>query len=173
LSDKSKGCAPYLKPLPVKILGMNNYISSVENFIKDIQVRWSDLDPNIHLRHSVYYDWGAYSRVSFFDEHQLSLESLHRLKIGPILFREECVFRREVRLGDKVTISLVLTRSKKDFSRWTIQHSIQKNGDTLAAIITVDGAWLDVINRKLAVPPKEIHEVFSIMPRDAGFQWLD
>ena len=29
------------------------------SFIKEISFRWSDLDPNFHVRHSAYYDFGA------------------------------------------------------------------------------------------------------------------
>jgi acyl-CoA thioester hydrolase len=144
----------------------------MEAFLKDIQVRWSDLDPNVHLRHSVYYDWGAFCRISFLDEHQLTTELMQRLHIGPILFREECVFKKEIRLGDKVAIDLQVTKAKKDFSRWTIQHTVFKNGNAVSAIITVDGAWLDTTKRKLATPPAEVVEVFSHMPVHADFQWL-
>jgi acyl-CoA thioester hydrolase len=95
------------------------------------------------------------------------------LQIGPILFREECVFKREIRLGDKVAISLQVLKAKKDFSRWTIQHTVMKNKDAVAAIITVDGAWLDTAKRKLTTPPSEVLHVFSQMPLDTNFQWLD
>ena len=145
----------------------------MEKFKKEVQVRWSDLDPNVHLRHSVYYDWGAFCRIAFLDEHKLSAELMQRLQIGPILFREECIFKREIRLGDKVTISLQVLKAKKDFSRWTIQHTIMKNEETIAAILTVDGAWLDTAKRKLATPPVEVFNVFSEMPPDENFQWLD
>jgi len=145
----------------------------MENFKKEVQVRWSDLDPNVHLRHSVYYDWGAFCRIAFLDEHKLSTELMQRLQIGPILFREECIFKKEIRLGDKVTISLQILKAKKDFSRWTIQHTIIKNEEIIAAILTVDGAWLDTAKRKLATPPVEVFNVFSEMPLDENFQWLD
>ena len=145
----------------------------MEKFKKEVQVRWSDLDPNVHLRHSVYYDWGAFCRIAFLDEHKLSAELMQRLQIGPILFREECIFKREIRLGDMVTISLQVLKAKKDFSRWTIQHTIMKNEETIAAILTVDGAWLDTAKRKLATPPVEVFNVFSEMPPDENFQWLD
>ena len=68
----------------------------------DIQLRWSDLDPNFHLRHSVYYDWGVVCRVEFLDKYDLNAATMQRLHIGPILFREECVFRKEIRSGDKI-----------------------------------------------------------------------
>ncbi|MGZ8540753.1 MAG: acyl-CoA thioesterase [Chitinophagaceae bacterium] len=145
----------------------------MENFIKEVQVRWSDLDPNVHLRHSVYYDWGAFCRIAFLSGHQLTTELMQRLQIGPILFREECIFKKEIRLGDKVTIDLQILRAKRDFSRWTIQHTICKNDEAVAAILTVDGAWLDTAKRKLATPPSQVSDVFSQMPLGANFQWLD
>ncbi|MBL7738458.1 MAG: thioesterase family protein [Chitinophagaceae bacterium] len=145
----------------------------MELFTKEVQVRWSDLDPNVHLRHSVYYDWGAFCRIEFFQAYGLTTELMQQLHFGPILFREECVFRKEIRLGDKVTISIKLVKSKRDFSRWTIQHNIMKNGDVLSAVLTVDGAWLNTAERKLATPPVKVAEVFSQIPVDNDFQWLD
>lgn len=145
----------------------------MENFIKEVQVRWSDLDPNVHLRHSVYYDWGAFCRIAFLDGHQLTTELMQRLQIGPILFREECIFKKEIRLGDSVTINLQVLKAKRDFSRWSIQHTVMKNGDAVSAILTVEGAWLDTAKRKLATPPAEVITVFSEMPLAVNFQWLD
>ena len=84
-----------------------------------------------------------------------------------------CIFKKEIRLGDKVAISLQLLKAKKDFSRWTIQHTVVKNDDSAAAILTVDGAWLDIVKRKLATPPPEVFGVFSQMPLAKNFQWLD
>lgn len=144
----------------------------METFIKEIQIRWSDIDPNFHLRHSVYYDWGAFCRVAFLNQYQLTTEVMQRLQIGPILFREECVFKKEIRLADKVTINLQVLKAKKDYSRWTIAHTVVKNDDTVAALITVDGAWLDTTKRKLATPPVEVFGVFSQMPLHENFQWL-
>ena len=144
----------------------------MQDFIKEIQVRWSDLDPNVHLRHSVYYDWGAFCRIAFLEQHNLTTGVMQRLQIGPILFREECIFRREIRLGDNVTIDLQVLKAKRDYSRWTIQHTVKKNGDTISAIITVEGAWLDTAKRKLATPPIEVNEAFALMPTGENFQWI-
>jgi acyl-CoA thioester hydrolase len=144
----------------------------MEKFIQEIQLRWSDLDPNGHLRHSVYYDWGALCRVSFLEQHQFTIPLMQRLGIGPILLREECTFRREIKMGDKVTIDLQLSKAKKDFSRWSIKHTISKNDDTLSALLIVDGAWLDLNKRKLASPGQEVFDVFSKMPLSEDFQWI-
>ncbi|HVM89691.1 MAG TPA: thioesterase family protein [Puia sp.] len=143
----------------------------MNEYIKPIEIRWSDLDPNFHLRHSVYYDYGAYCRVCFLEEHGLSNWKMQELNFGPILFREEAVFRREVRLGDRLTIDLKVLKARTDYSRWTIIHEIFKNENILAAVITVDGAWLNTALRKLATPPPEVASVFDQMPKAENFEW--
>jgi acyl-CoA thioester hydrolase len=143
----------------------------MNEFHRILQIRWSDLDPNFHLRHSVYYDWGAYCRVEFLSEHGLDAHLMQQLGIGPILFREECTFRREIRSGDEAMITLALWRGRRDFSRWSFRHDIFKNGDTLAATLIVDGAWMDVNQRKLCTPPEHVHHIFESMPKAEGFEW--
>ena len=145
----------------------------MKDFIKDLQIRWSDLDPNFHLRHSVYYDWGTFCRFEFLNEHGFTPQVMIELQSAPILFREECVFRKEIRSDDRITINLMLLKSKKNFSRWTIQHEIIKNGNILAAIITVDGAWFNTSERKLTPPPQKMIDIFNQMQKHENFQWLD
>jgi acyl-CoA thioester hydrolase len=98
---------------------------------------------------------------------------MRQLNIGPIIFREECIFKKEIRFGDEITINMVLTKARKDFSRLSVQHHIMKNTEILCAILTLDIAWLDITERKLTLPPNEIGAVINSMPRDVNFQWLD
>lgn len=149
---------------------MPNFIL-MNSFIKAVEVRWADLDPNFHLRHSVYYDFGATIRIDFLQQHGITPEYLRANNLGPIIFREECQFKREVKPMDMITIDLNLLRSTPNASRWTIQHRIFKNGDTLSAILTVDGAWIDIEKRKLTAPPPEARTTFEQMPRLEGFEW--
>lgn len=144
----------------------------MSSYVKTVEVRWSDLDPNFHLRHSVYYDYGAYCRIAFLEAHGLSAAFMAQNHLGPILFREECVFRKEIRLGDVVTIDLHLLKAKEDQSRWSIQHHIYKNADVLAAVITVEGAWINTLLRKLSAPPEQVLHVFNNMPRAEQFDWI-
>jgi len=133
------------------------------DYIKRIEIRWSDLDPNFHLHHSAYYDFGAYSRISFMNEHGLTPQVLSHLHIGPIIFREECVFRKEIKFGDTITINLRVEKAKDDFSRWTMMHEIWKSRDILCAVITLDGAWMDTVKRKLTTPPDSFNEIFRVI----------
>lgn len=150
---------------------MHGLLKAMEKYIQSPEVRWSDLDPNFHLRHSVYYDYGAYCRICFLNEYGISTEFLLEHKIGPILFREECVFKREIKSGDKISIDLQLLKAREDISRWSIRHHIYKNGEELCAILTLDGAWIDTVRRKLSAPPEKIRAGFALMPRPEGFEW--
>lgn len=144
----------------------------MNGYSKPIEIRWSDVDPNFHLRHSVYYDLGAFLRMSFMTENGLTPLHMQQENIGPILFREECVFKREIHFSDKVEINIQMVKCTPDMGRWTIAHEIRKNGDTLSAIITVDGAWLDTRHRKLAIPPEYFRRIFDSVPRAENFEWI-
>lgn len=134
-------------------------------FLKSLELRWADLDPNFHLRHSVYYDFGATARIEFLAQNGITVAFMQQHHFGPVIFREECVFKKEIRLSDTITIDLTLKQSNPDFSRWTMQHTIYKNTDTVSAILTIDGAWMDTIKRKLTLPPAEVIAAFGNMPK--------
>jgi acyl-CoA thioester hydrolase len=144
----------------------------MNDFQCPLQLRWSDLDPNFHVRHSAYYDWGAYCRIEFLYRHGLGSDVMEQIHFGPILFREECIFRKEIRMGDNLLIDLKLSRCRKDTSRWSIRHEITKNDGILCALLTVDGAWMDTTKRKLGAPPEIVNEVFHNMPRTGDFEWI-
>jgi acyl-CoA thioester hydrolase len=143
------------------------------SYTKQVEIRWSDLDPNFHVKHSVYYDFGAYVRMSLLTDVGLTTETLMQHQLGPILFREECVFKREIQFKDTVSINVVLKQSTATYSRWTMQHEIIKNGDTVSAIITVDGAWMDIAKRKLTVPPSFVIPAMERIPRAEDFKIIE
>lgn len=145
----------------------------MENFEKKVEIRWSDLDPNFHVLHSKYYDFGAYCRMAFLTEHGLTPAVMMKHHFGPILFREECIFKRELSFGDEVIINFRLEKLSSDFGRWTMVHEIYKNRETLAALITAEGAWMDTHLRKLTIPPQEVIDLFEKAPKAATFSIFD
>ena len=138
-------------------------------FTRALQVRWSDLDPNGHMRHSVYYDYGAQARIDILRELGISIEYLSKHGVGPILFREECVFRKEIRSGDDLVIQSKLKALRNEGDRFSILHQIYKDKNILCAEITIDGAWLDTGKRKLTAATEEIKEAFRLWPRTDDF----
>lgn len=142
-------------------------------FKQNLQIRWADIDANRHLRHSVYYDFGASMRMDALSSEGLTMQKLVELKMGPILFREEAIFKREILFGDEITIDVEIVRSRKDFSRWSLRHNLVKADGTLAAIINIDGAWIDLVKRKLTVPDEFIVHIFEKFPRSQDFEFVD
>lgn len=137
-----------------------------------LSIRWSDIDANRHLRHSVYYDFAAAARMQLLSEHGLTTTKFEEFAIGPILFREEAVFRREIRLEDKITLTVEMFRSTEDFSRWSLRHTFLKEDGSLATTLTIDGSWIDMNLRKLAQPNDFIKKIFSEFPKSADFEWI-
>lgn len=142
------------------------------SFERPLQLRWSDMDPNMHIRHSVYYDFGAQIRTEFLYENGLTPQMMMKHRIGPVLFREEAVFRKELRFGDNLVMNLMIVRLKRDGSRFSIRHEITKEGE-LCATLNIDGAWIDQVGRKLTAPPDIVFKAFDDMPRAGDFEWVD
>jgi acyl-CoA thioester hydrolase len=142
-------------------------------FILPVSLRWADFDPNFHLRHSVYYDFGAAARTEYLSQHGITPAFMVEHHLGPVLFREEALFRREVRYGDELTISLVITKLRRDSSRFSFRHELIKADGTVCAIMNVDGAWIDTRLRKLTVPPPAVAGMAEAAPKSEDFTWLD
>lgn len=145
----------------------------MQKFSIPIQIRWSDIDQNRHLRHSVYYDYGAMARIEFLNSHGLTSQKFEEIHMGPILFREEAVFKREIKFGDSVSVDVELVKASADFSRWSMRHNFIKPDGTLSAIINIDGAWINITERKLAKPTDFIQQIFSDLPRAVDFTVIE
>jgi acyl-CoA thioester hydrolase len=140
-------------------------------FVHPIGLRWADLDPNGHVRHSVYYDWGAIARIAYLQGQGVGLDWMVRHGVGPVLFREEAKFLREVRLTDEVKVELLLAASSVEGRKWRMFHRFFR-GAELAATLEVDGAWLDLKARKVVAPPDEMGRAFAALGRTADFSVL-
>lgn len=140
-------------------------------FSQSIGLRWADLDPNGHVRHSVYYDWGAMARVSYLERQGVGLAWMAGNAIGPILFREEAKFLREVRFGDQLDIDVQLAAASADGRKWRMRHRIVRGAEVVATI-EIDGAWLDLRARKIVVPPDALVHAVADLSRTEDFSVL-
>lgn len=141
----------------------------MKGYSKKIEIRWADIDPNFHVLHSKYYDFGGHCRMSFLIENGITPAVMNEKNIGPVIFREECLFKREIKFGDEVQVFLKLSKCNDDASRWSMVHELWTNGDTLAAVITIDGAWMDTIQRKLVIPPNICKMSMNLIPKTENF----
>ena len=131
--------------------------------------KWSDFDPNRHMRHTAYNDYAAEVRVRFFQQHGLSINEFAKLNIGAILFKEETSFYKEIHIGENISVLMELEGVSKGIERWKFNHQIFNQNGLLAAEIKVYGAWIDLVKRKLTAPPKKFVTIFEDLPKTSNF----
>lgn len=142
----------------------------MNNIVFEGPVLWSQIDANVHMRHSAYADFGAQARLELLDKIGLNMERLEALSVGPILFREELMYLREVRINDVIRVSVELTKCRPDVSRWSFRHELFRKDGIKVAIINVDGAWIDMEKRKLTTLPESVIPSFlENIPRSTDF----
>lgn len=141
----------------------------MQEYSKRLEIRWGDLDPNFHVLHSKYYDFAAFCRMSFLTEYGITPALMIEKNIGPIIFREECLFKKEIKFGDEITVTLRLDKLSEDYRKWTMISEIFINKNTLAAIVTVDGAWMDTKLRNVSVPPESFKPGLDTLPKTGNF----
>jgi len=133
------------------------------------QVLWSQIDANQHMRHTAYADFAAQARLAMLDSLGLRPSVLYSYNIGPVLFREELIYLREVGLNEHIKVTCEISKSRVDGSRWSIRHDLYRGDGVKAAIIIADGAWIDMEKRKLAVLPAELSDLFMDAPRSRDY----
>lgn len=140
----------------------------MKSYAQKISLRWADLDPNGHVRHSVYYDYGAQARTDWLEEQGVGVGWMAQQGFGPVLFREEARFMRELNVGDDISIDIRICGLSADRRKWSIRHRIFR-GEELCAVLELDGAWLDLRKRRIVPPPKALLERFEALERTEDF----
>ncbi|ASU36741.1 acyl-CoA thioesterase [Mucilaginibacter xinganensis] len=137
----------------------------MDNVFFEGDVLWSQIDANQHMRHTAYADFAVQARLNMLEKLGLSLSTLLQAKIGPVLFKEELLYLREIGMNDNIKVTAVVTKFRPDASRWSIRHELFRRDGTKAAIVNVDGSWIDMDKRKLTTLPDEFRKLFLDAPR--------
>ena len=111
-------------------------------------------------------------RINALSAEGLTMKKLEEMMIGPVLFREEGIFKREIVFEDEITIDVELVKCREDFARWSLRHHFFKGDGSVAAIVNIDGAWIDLVRRKLAIPDPFIIGVFEKFPKAQDFELI-
>lgn len=131
------------------------------SFTVEFTTRWADFDANVHMRHTAYNDYCAEARLRYFKQFGITVRDFSVEKIGPILFEENTRFLKEIHMGEDITVNLKVLGLSAKGERWKLQHEVFNAQGKLSAVITVYGAWLDLVKRKLATPPVKFQEIFN------------
>ena len=141
-------------------------------FSKTFHVRWGDMDFNAHMGNTAYLDACVDVRLMYFQEHGFPMREFERLRIGPVVLRDELDYFRELRLLEPVTITLQLAGLSEDAARFRLRNEFFREDGTLAARVSTSGGWLDLSKRKLTVPPESLAEALRLLQRTEDFEEL-
>lgn len=143
-----------------------------EPLVKMLYVGWADLDSNAHMKNTAYLDKAVDVRMMFFEERGFSAREFARLRLGPVVMRDEVDYYRELRLLDAIRGTLALAGMSDDATRFRLENEFFREDGTLAARVTSTGGWLDLNARRLVVPPPQLLAIMNSLPRSGAFEVL-
>lgn len=138
-------------------------------FTRTFHVGWGDLDANAHMKNIAYLDKAVDVRMMYFQEQGFSMAEFERLRIGPVIMRDEIEYYREFRLLESITITLSLAGLNGDGSRFRLRNELYRPDGQLAARLTSTGGWLDLAKRKLTSPPPLLVAALRNLARSQDF----
>jgi len=141
-------------------------------FERTLLAGWADMDFNAHMRNSAFLDKCSDVRMAYFSDHGFSADEFFRLRIGPVVKKDELEYVREVRLMESLRVTLACAGLAPDCSRFRLRNEIWREDGQLAARVTSIGGWLDLSARKLIVPPRDVAAAMTSMTQTADFEVL-
>jgi acyl-CoA thioester hydrolase len=133
-------------------------------------VRWGDVDFNGHMRNTAYLDVSGDARMLCFESGGFSMREFERLRLGPVIVRDEVEYFRELRLLEPFTVALLLAGASDDGSRFRLRNEFFREDGQPAARVTSTGGWIDLQARRWTVPPEALRILVAGLPRSADFE---
>ena len=133
---------------------------------------WGDMDFNQHMKNTAFLDKAGDVRMMFFAEHGFPMSEFSRLMIGPIVFKDEVEYFKEINLLDEIRVTVAAAGFSEDGSRFMIRNEFYRPDGKLAARLTSSGTWLDLAKRKVTIPPKELIAAMKSLPRTDDYKEL-
>lgn len=127
------------------------------------------MDFNAHMKNTAYLDKSADVRMLFFAEHGFPTAEFSRLRLGPVVRKDEVEYHREVGLLQEIVITLAIAGAAADGSRFVLRNEICRADGTLCARVTSAGGWLDLAARRLIAPPAPLLAAMQSLDRTADF----
>lgn len=141
-------------------------------YIKTLYAGWADMDFNAHMKNTAYLDKSADVRQMFLIEHGFPVQEFSRLRIGPVVKKDEVEYFAEVHLQQQISVTYSIAGHALDGSRFLLRHEIFRPDGTLCARVTSLGGWLHLDERKLVAPPPQLLAVMNLLDRTEDFMVL-
>jgi acyl-CoA thioester hydrolase len=141
-------------------------------YTRRLYAGWADMDFNSHMKNTAYLDKTADVRQMFLIEHGFPVEEFLRLRVGPVVMKDEVEYFREVGLQEQITVTYTLAGHADDGSRFLLRHEIFRQDGLLSARVSSMGGWLNLDERRLIVPPPALLAAMNLLERTSDFAVL-
>ena len=139
---------------------------------KTLYAGWGDMDFNAHMRNTAFLDKAVDVRMMFFAENGMPMAEFARLRVGPVVLRDDVEYRSEVGLLQALRVTLAAGGLSADSSRFLLRNEILRPDGKPAATVTSAGGWLDLAGRKLVAPPDALLSALRSLSRSEDFRVL-
>ncbi|WP_419212962.1 acyl-CoA thioesterase [Maribacter sp. X9] len=141
-------------------------------YLKDFEIRWSDLDANRHLANSAYINFMSHTRMAYLLELGFDQKTLAVHEIGPVVFYEHIYYFKEAFPGKPIKVSLEILGMSEDAMFFEFHHNFYNHKGENIARCEMMGAWIDLKSRKLTGLTNEMLKTFSGVEKQKGFRVL-
>lgn len=142
-------------------------------FEKTMLAGWGDMDFNAHMRNTAFLDKSADLRMLFFAEHGFPMGEFVRLRLGPVVMKDEVEYYKEIGLLQEVRVTLGIAGMSDDGSRFRLRNEFFRADGKLSARVSSEGGWLDLVQRKLLAPPADLLAALQSLQRTSDFASLN
>ena len=137
---------------------------------KQVKFRWSDLDPNRHVRNSAYTDAFVEMRMTMFKKAGYTIDTLGKLQLGPVALNEHTYYLKEILGAQTVSVDICLAGHSEDQRYWRFAQHMYNEEGVLCAYHEFAFGVMDLVKRKIVTPPKEMLEAFFHLTRTEQFE---
>lgn len=141
-------------------------------YLKEFEIRWSDLDANLHLGNSNYIDYMSHTRMSFLTENNLGLDEMFKNNLGPITLYERIHYFKEIKPREKIKVSLEISGQSEDGRFLLFEHNFYNSEGKNLAYAEILFSWIDIKKRKLGVVSEKLLNIIETFPRSENFKFL-
>lgn len=141
-------------------------------FLKEFEIRWSDLDANRHLANASYVVFVSHTRMAFFEKFGFNQKSMVQHNIGPVVFYEHMYYFKEVFAGRPIQVSLELKGMSEDGRFFEFQQDFFDADGKNFARCEMMGGWMDLTERRLTPLPQLFLDAFEKAEKASDFKVL-
>ncbi len=138
-------------------------------FEQRYHVGWSDLDGNAHMGNASYLGYASDTRIHYFAQHGFTLARFASERFGPVVVRDELVYRKELRLMDEFVVDFELVGLSEDGMRFKVRNNFRNVSGDVVASVTAEGVWFGLEHRRPLVPPSDLDALMRALRRAEDF----